>query len=186
MVRLAVLIFIKTYLLAPRQPDFAVDLRAFRGIANPLQDGSLSCICPSNYKDPEFDVWPLHFFPPKSLGKRAKQRENERERENLIDGWVLFASHEVVRSGPLSMVDLRPNILSPYIQRNQKVSLICYSLPLQTGEWPQSQAVLHVRVYVYSAALITHVMSCVRHSFVLMVPFSLIAPIDGAAPIRWI
>jgi hypothetical protein len=81
MVRSAVLIAIKTYPLAAPRPDFAVDLWAFRGIANPLQDGSLSCICPSDYKDPEFDVWPLevHFFPPKSFGKRAKQRETREQ-----------------------------------------------------------------------------------------------------------
>ena len=42
----------------------AVDHWAFRGVANSLQDGSLSRICPSDDEDSELDLdlWRLHFF----------------------------------------------------------------------------------------------------------------------------
>ena len=55
-----------------------VDLWTFGGIANSLQDGSLSRVCSSDYENSEPDVWVLHFSP-RSSG-------NGRKQESVIDG----------------------------------------------------------------------------------------------------
>ena len=51
----------------------AVDLWTFGGIANSLQDGSLSRVCSSDYENSEFDVWVLHFLqgPQGTVGSKS-------------------------------------------------------------------------------------------------------------------
>ena len=97
---LTVLLAKTTYPLAFPPVIHAVDLWTFGGIANSLQDGSLSCICPSDYKDSKPNLWRLHY----RESSNAKCKMQDVVQGMLIDGMQMLLPKEQIHTNNLQRV----------------------------------------------------------------------------------